>query len=81
VLDHSSDTFSFGGKAGIDATEKLPEELQVRRRNMEKGKAPEKDIAELLNAAFIKAFRIYKTDQGERILKLGIDPSGDPTLS
>jgi 4-hydroxy-3-polyprenylbenzoate decarboxylase len=27
VLDHSSDTFSFGGKMGIDATEKLPEEL------------------------------------------------------
>ncbi|MBE0673938.1 MAG: menaquinone biosynthesis decarboxylase, partial [Bacteroidales bacterium] len=26
VLDHSSDTFSFGGKMGIDATEKLPEE-------------------------------------------------------
>ena len=78
VLDHSSDTFSFGGKAGIDATEKLPEELQVRRRKMEKGKAPEKDIVELLNAGFIKAFRIYKTDQGERILKLGIDPSGDP---
>ncbi|MCK7536325.1 MAG: hypothetical protein MZV63_37750 [Marinilabiliales bacterium] len=27
VLDHSSDTFSFGGKTGIDATEKLPEEI------------------------------------------------------
>ncbi len=27
VLDHSSDAFSFGGKAGIDATQKLPEEL------------------------------------------------------
>jgi 4-hydroxy-3-polyprenylbenzoate decarboxylase len=27
VLDHSSDTFSFGGKMGIDATEKLAEEL------------------------------------------------------
>lgn len=27
VLDHSSDTFSFGGKMGIDASEKMPEEL------------------------------------------------------
>jgi 4-hydroxy-3-polyprenylbenzoate decarboxylase len=27
VLDHSSDTFSFGGKMGLDATDKLPEEL------------------------------------------------------
>jgi 4-hydroxy-3-polyprenylbenzoate decarboxylase len=26
VLDHSSDTFSFGGKAGVDATVKHPEE-------------------------------------------------------
>ena len=26
VLDHSSDSFSFGGKMGIDATVKLPEE-------------------------------------------------------
>lgn len=26
VLDHSSDSFSFGGKMGIDATAKLPEE-------------------------------------------------------
>ncbi len=28
VLDHSSDSFSFGGKAGIDATVKMPEEIQ-----------------------------------------------------
>jgi 4-hydroxy-3-polyprenylbenzoate decarboxylase len=28
VLDHSSDTYSFGGKMGIDATEKMAEELQ-----------------------------------------------------
>jgi 4-hydroxy-3-polyprenylbenzoate decarboxylase len=27
VLDHSSDTFSYGGKAGIDGTIKLPEEI------------------------------------------------------
>ena len=26
VLDHSSDNFSFGGKAGIDATIKMEEE-------------------------------------------------------
>ncbi len=27
VLDHSSDSFSYGGKAGIDATIKMPEEV------------------------------------------------------
>jgi 4-hydroxy-3-polyprenylbenzoate decarboxylase len=31
VLDHSSDSFSFGGKLGIDATLKLPEEKAGRR--------------------------------------------------
>lgn len=30
VLDHSSDNFSFGGKAGIDATIKMPEEISGR---------------------------------------------------
>ncbi len=30
VLDHSSDTSAFGGKLGIDATEKLEEELSGR---------------------------------------------------
>jgi len=78
VLDHSSDAFSFGGKAGIDATEKLPEELQARGRRIERWKAPEEDITELLNGGLIKSYRIYKTEEGERILKLGIDPSGDP---
>lgn len=29
VLDHASDSFSFGGKAGIDATGKMPEELGI----------------------------------------------------
>jgi 4-hydroxy-3-polyprenylbenzoate decarboxylase len=31
VLDHSSDSFSFGGKMGIDATVKLNEEIKKRR--------------------------------------------------
>ena len=34
VLDHSSDTYSMGGKMGIDATEKLPEELAAGRKNL-----------------------------------------------
>jgi len=34
VLDHSSDSFSYGGKAGIDATIKLPEEREGKGRNV-----------------------------------------------
>lgn len=32
VLDHSSDCFSYGGKAGIDATVKMPEEIYSNGR-------------------------------------------------
>jgi 4-hydroxy-3-polyprenylbenzoate decarboxylase len=32
VLDHSSDSFSLGGKAGIDATIKLPEEVPAGQK-------------------------------------------------
>ncbi len=35
VLDHASDAFSFGGKAGIDATVKHPEELLTGRNQHE----------------------------------------------
>lgn len=34
VLDHTSDNITFGGKAAIDATIKLPEEMEERGRNM-----------------------------------------------
>jgi len=78
VLDHSSDTFSFGGKAGVDATVKLPEELQVRGGTIQKQKATEGDIPDFLFVPFIKAFRMYKTDGGTSILIIGVDPSGDP---
>lgn len=78
VLDHSSDTFSFGGKAGVDATVKLPEELQVREGLVQNGKTTEKDIPDFLNVSFIKTFRFYNTDDGTRILIIGVDPSGDP---
>ena len=33
VLDHSSDSFSFGGKAGLDATVKHQEEITVKDSN------------------------------------------------
>jgi 4-hydroxy-3-polyprenylbenzoate decarboxylase len=38
VLDHSSGRFSFGGKAGIDATVKLPEEIVNNVSESVKGK-------------------------------------------
>jgi 4-hydroxy-3-polyprenylbenzoate decarboxylase len=38
ILDHSSDTFSYGGKMGLDATCKHTEEIAARRKNRKSGK-------------------------------------------
>ncbi|MGM0464269.1 MAG: menaquinone biosynthesis decarboxylase [Bacteroidota bacterium] len=40
VLDHSSDTFSFGGKLGIDASVKLPGEVDRQEHTMFKPGEP-----------------------------------------
>jgi len=79
VLDHSSDSFSFGGKAGIDATIKLPEEIQVKQKNTINGR----DVTTVnriddFNVPFIKAFNIKLLSEGIRVLILAIDPSEDP---
>lgn len=78
VLDHSSDTFSFGGKAGVDATVKLPEEIQGRLKVPSLPLATSGNQAELYNATFIKAFKSYKVDEGISILIVFINPSEDP---
>jgi 4-hydroxy-3-polyprenylbenzoate decarboxylase len=46
VLDHSSDSFSFGGKLGVDATKKHPEESTGRRLSVTVNKS---DIFHLAN--------------------------------
>ncbi|HSN49747.1 MAG TPA: menaquinone biosynthesis decarboxylase, partial [Bacteroidales bacterium] len=59
VLDHSSDSFSFGGKAGVDATVKLPEEMPGRDlTQFIEGEAGEYHH-KWLNMPFIKGFRLY----------------------
>jgi 4-hydroxy-3-polyprenylbenzoate decarboxylase len=77
VLDHTSDVFSFGGKAGIDATGKLPEELLSRRTNRGSEKVTDPSIfTEILNVPFIKSFNV----QGQRsgLLIAAVNPSEDP---
>jgi 4-hydroxy-3-polyprenylbenzoate decarboxylase len=46
VLDHASDTFSFGGKLGVDATIKLPEEVVTGEHLKGYFECQEKDLAE-----------------------------------
>lgn len=78
VLDHSSDTFSIGGKAGLDATVKLPEETGVIRPA---GIPPDRsviDTATVLDAPFIKGFREYMINGSNELLLIGANPSEDP---
>ncbi len=78
VLDHSSDSFSFGGKAGIDATVKLPEE----RENYEHTRPGnehtlQKNPDSWFNEPFIKGFNTFLLNQGAGILVVTVNPSED----
>jgi 4-hydroxy-3-polyprenylbenzoate decarboxylase len=78
VLDHSSDNFSFGGKAGVDATVKLPEEMQGRFETPSVMVESAENHPDWLNVPFIKGFRLYSVARGIFILILAVDPSDDP---
>jgi 4-hydroxy-3-polyprenylbenzoate decarboxylase len=79
VLDHASDSYSFGGKAVIDATIKFPEEKKRESIEVsEKGLVDLTDISELLKEKFIKAFNISLLAEGIKILILAVNPSDDP---
>lgn len=79
VLDHSSDSFTYGGKAGIDATVKLPEESLSDEKISDELKAGEPDnITEWLKVPFIKAINTRLIKEGIRILILAVNPSEDP---
>lgn len=79
VLDHSSDTFSFGGKAGIDATIKQPEEIIPDRLNGHRQTGTVVSITEdLFRVPLIKSVNLDLMKNGFEILILTINPSEDP---
>lgn len=78
VLDHSSDNFSFGGKAGVDATVKLPEERAGRFKTPSVNVESAENRPDWLNVPFIKEYRLYSVAPGINILFLAVDPSDDP---
>lgn len=79
VLDHSSGNTSYGGKAGIDATVKLPEENLVTKPSAFDDLLPfEEDIESWLNVPFIKGFNATLLKDGIKILILALNPSEDP---
>ncbi len=79
VLDHSSDSFSYGGKAGIDATVKLPEEARSEQESSDTIRATTlNDLTDWLNVSFIKAVSASLLKEGIGILVLAVDTSEDP---
>jgi 4-hydroxy-3-polyprenylbenzoate decarboxylase len=78
VLDHSSDTFSYGGKLGIDATVKSPEELTGRSGSKRIGKS---GLINSLNNQVaekqIAGFNISLSDDSFPVLILSVDRSAD----
>jgi len=78
VLDHSSDNFSFGGKAGIDATVKLPEEKRGRFETPLLAAELADNHPDWLNVPFIKGLRLYSLASGIIVLIMAVDPSDDP---
>ncbi|HUU99380.1 MAG TPA: menaquinone biosynthesis decarboxylase [Bacteroidales bacterium] len=78
VLDHSSDTCSFGGKAGIDATVKLPEEIQRRTDNPVSWNSDNfEDLNKRVDGNIIKSFDNKLIKYGIPILILSVNPSED----
>lgn len=79
VLDHSSDSVSYGGKAGIDATVKLPEENTIPKKVSGPGyHVIPAEVAAIFNVPFIKGFSFALPEEGSGILMLKINPSEDP---
>ena len=76
VLDHSSDTFSFGGKAGVDATVKLPEELTQKSVNIEILQ-PDSKIIEFLKSSDITNYNTALLKENIPVLILSVDCSKD----
>lgn len=75
VLDHASDSFSFGGKAGIDATVKFPEEYTDRGFEL---KSSEPDLQGLVKSGIIKSFNSGLVKGGIPVLIISLDQSSDP---
>jgi 4-hydroxy-3-polyprenylbenzoate decarboxylase len=78
VLDHSSDNLSFGGKAGIDATIKHPEE-NSERNNIGQSKKPviSKIISNFFDRNIIKNYNLSLFDGDIPVLIINVDRSED----
>jgi 4-hydroxy-3-polyprenylbenzoate decarboxylase len=81
VLDHSSDSFSFGGKAGIDATCKHPEEENGRNKLRKREPSALIDILESHGfSSIITNYNPELVQEGIPVLIITVDRYEDPAV-
>lgn len=81
VLDHSSDTFAFGGKLGIDATIKTAGEINGRNKS---ASTADKEFISFLKTLtdekLISAYNIPSLASGSFILIISVNVSENPAV-
>jgi 4-hydroxy-3-polyprenylbenzoate decarboxylase len=80
VLDHSSDNFSFGGKAGIDATIKHKEEYSGRTVGEVDRTTVLKIKNNFFNRSIIKEFDLLLFEEDIPIIIVAVDRVNDPDV-
>ncbi len=81
VLDHASDAFSFGGKLGIDATEKMPEEQLYRSEEEEENlQSLKTDFENLVAEGIITGFNLDIASIGIPVYIVSADRETDPAI-
>jgi 4-hydroxy-3-polyprenylbenzoate decarboxylase len=78
VLDHASDAFSFGGKMGVDATIKHPEEKIGRIRISVNQHQSGSDKYEFLKNSFVAGFNADLLNENIPVVMVKVNRSSDP---
>jgi 4-hydroxy-3-polyprenylbenzoate decarboxylase len=80
VLDHASDAFSFGGKIGIDATVKMPEELADKELHPLIYTFTDSPLIDFAGTDIIFKQNKSLYENGIPILILSVDRTKDPDI-
>lgn len=81
VLDHASDAFSFGGKLGIDATAKLPEELLYRSEVKDENlPSLQTDFENLVAEGIITGFNLGIASIDIPVYIVSVNREADPAI-
>jgi 4-hydroxy-3-polyprenylbenzoate decarboxylase len=78
VLDHSSDSFSYGGKLGIDGTVKMREESYAKNQKPDNKDLSPAETMDFTIKVLSDAGIMFKKISGLPVIVAGVDQKGDP---